>query len=66
MICESLLTMSDVLLMSFKVTQIYGLKIFTSLCAAVRVPMQERGEMHSAVSEMQPQVKNILMAIFSG
>ena len=51
-------TASDVLLQS-DINMSGGLKIFTSLCAAIRVPMQERGEMHPAVSEVQPQVKTV-------
>ena len=51
-------TASDVLLQS-DIDMSGGLKIFTSVCAAIRVPMQERGEMHPAVSEVQPQVKTV-------
>ena len=51
-------TATDVLLQS-DINMSGGLKIFTSVCAAIRVPMQERGEMHPAVSEVQPQVKTV-------
>ena len=48
--------MSDVLQSERNMIYKWVLKYLPG-CAAVRVPMQERGEMHPAVSEVQPQVK---------